>query len=121
MTVWRILKLNHPAALERKDFDVARYITKRIAFTYEPFLAARNWPEFIKYNIPLKKLALTKPGLCNPGRRATPTKMRHKSIWTARLNQRVDGRSSARNSPDGSQSDAPCSQDQPRNVPNARP
>lgn len=36
----------------------------------------------------------------------------------ARLNQHVDGRGFARNSPYRSQSNAPCSQDQPRNLSN---
>lgn len=55
------------AALERKDFELARDITKRIAFTYEPFLAARNWPEFTKYNIPLEKIRFDEAGFLHSG------------------------------------------------------
>lgn len=55
------------SALDKRDFDQARDITKRIARTYETFLAARNWPEFTKYNIPLEKIRFNEAGFMKSG------------------------------------------------------
>lgn len=43
-------------AFEAGDLDRARWITNRMEWTYEPFLARQNFKEFSRYNIPLEKI-----------------------------------------------------------------
>lgn len=60
------------AALARGDVDDARWITDRIEWTYEPFLARRNFPEFSKYNIPLEKIRFDEAGFVVAGPTRAP-------------------------------------------------
>jgi dihydrodipicolinate synthase/N-acetylneuraminate lyase len=60
------------AALARGDVDDARWITDRIEWTYEPFLARRNFPEFSKYNIPLEKIRFDEAGFVAAGPTRAP-------------------------------------------------
>jgi dihydrodipicolinate synthase/N-acetylneuraminate lyase len=60
------------AALERGDVDDARWITDRIEWTYDPFLARRNFPEFSKYNIPLEKIRFDEAGFVTAGPTRAP-------------------------------------------------
>lgn len=49
-------------ALERGDTDAARWLTNRVEWTYEPFLARQDFAEFSKYNIPLEKVRFDEAG-----------------------------------------------------------
>jgi dihydrodipicolinate synthase/N-acetylneuraminate lyase len=69
--------------------DEAFALTKRIGRTYETFLAMRNWPEFVKYNIPLEKLRFDEAGFikAGPGRhpyQKAPSNYEEGSIEMAR-------------------------------------
>jgi dihydrodipicolinate synthase/N-acetylneuraminate lyase len=54
-------------ALERGDYEASRWISARIAWAYEPFLANQNFREFSKYNIPLEKIRFNESGYVNAG------------------------------------------------------
>jgi dihydrodipicolinate synthase/N-acetylneuraminate lyase len=54
-------------AIRAGDVDTARHLTRRIEWTYEPFLARTNFPEFSKYNIPLEKLRFDEAGYVTAG------------------------------------------------------
>jgi dihydrodipicolinate synthase/N-acetylneuraminate lyase len=54
-------------ALERGDVDAARWLTNRVEWTYEPFLARKDFPEFSKYNIPLEKVRFDEAGWIHAG------------------------------------------------------
>lgn len=60
------------AALGRGDVDEARWVTDRVEWTYEPFLARRNFPEFSKYNIPLEKIRFDEAGFITAGPTRAP-------------------------------------------------
>jgi dihydrodipicolinate synthase/N-acetylneuraminate lyase len=49
------------------DLDTARHLTHRVEWTYEPFLARTNFPEFSKYNITLEKLRFDEAGYVKAG------------------------------------------------------
>lgn len=53
--------------LERGDVESARWLTDRVEWTYEPFLARRDFPEFSKYNIPLEKVRFDEAGFVQAG------------------------------------------------------
>jgi dihydrodipicolinate synthase/N-acetylneuraminate lyase len=59
-------------ALAAGDTDTARHITNRVEWTYEPFLARVNFPEFSKYNIPLEKLRFDEAGYVKAGPTRAP-------------------------------------------------
>lgn len=59
-------------ALARGDVDEARWVTDRVEWTYEPFLARRNFPEFSKYNIPLEKIRFDEAGFVRAGPTRAP-------------------------------------------------
>jgi dihydrodipicolinate synthase/N-acetylneuraminate lyase len=59
-------------ALGADDLETARHITDRVEWTYEPFLARRNFPEFSKYNIPLEKLRFDEAGYVRAGPTRAP-------------------------------------------------
>lgn len=54
-------------ALRRGDWEAARWVTNRIEWTYEPFLARQNFREFSKYNIPLEKIRFDEAGYVRAG------------------------------------------------------
>lgn len=54
-------------AFEEDDLETARWITNRIEWTYEPFLARQNFREFSRYNIPLEKLRFDEAGYVKAG------------------------------------------------------
>jgi dihydrodipicolinate synthase/N-acetylneuraminate lyase len=54
-------------ALEKGDWEAARWVTNRIEWTYEPFLARQNFREFSKYNIPLEKIRFDEAGYVRAG------------------------------------------------------
>lgn len=54
-------------ALQRDDVEVARWITNRIEWSYETFLARRDFAEFSKYNIPIEKLRFDEAGYVTAG------------------------------------------------------
>ncbi|MET7995878.1 dihydrodipicolinate synthase family protein [Amycolatopsis sp. NPDC005232] len=54
-------------AIQAGDVDTARHLTRRIEWTYEPFLARTNFPEFSKYNITLEKLRFDEAGYVTAG------------------------------------------------------
>lgn len=54
-------------ALDRGDVDAARWLTNRVEWTYEPFLARKDFPEFSKYNIPLEKTRFDEAGWIHAG------------------------------------------------------
>ncbi|MFE6610947.1 dihydrodipicolinate synthase family protein [Amycolatopsis sp. NPDC057786] len=54
-------------AIRSGDVDAARHLTHRIEWTYEPFLARTNFPEFSKYNISLEKLRFDEAGYVTAG------------------------------------------------------
>ncbi|MFJ9787343.1 dihydrodipicolinate synthase family protein [Amycolatopsis sp. NPDC101161] len=54
-------------AIRAGDVDAARHLTRRIEWTYEPFLARTNFPEFSKYNITLEKLRFDEAGYVTAG------------------------------------------------------
>jgi dihydrodipicolinate synthase/N-acetylneuraminate lyase len=54
-------------ALEAGNLDAARHLTRRVEWTYEPFLARTNFPEFSKYNVALEKLRFDAAGYVRPG------------------------------------------------------
>jgi dihydrodipicolinate synthase/N-acetylneuraminate lyase len=54
-------------ALERGDIEAARWITHRIEWTYEPFLARQNFQQFSRYNIPLEKIRFNAAGYVKAG------------------------------------------------------
>jgi len=54
-------------ALSSGNIDAARHLTHRIEWTYKPFLARTNFPEFSKYNIPLEKLRFDEAGYVKAG------------------------------------------------------
>lgn len=51
----------------RGDLEEARWVTKRMEWTYEPFLARQNFKEFSKYNIPLEKIRFDEAGYVKAG------------------------------------------------------
>lgn len=54
-------------ALASGNLEAARHLTHRIDWTYEPFLARTNFPEFSKYNVTLEKLRFDEAGYINAG------------------------------------------------------
>lgn len=54
-------------ALFRGDLEEARWVTKRMEWTYEPFLARINFQEFSKYNIALEKIRFDEAGYVKAG------------------------------------------------------
>jgi dihydrodipicolinate synthase/N-acetylneuraminate lyase len=54
-------------ALRQGDLESARWVTNRIEWTYEPFLARQNFKEFSKYNIPLEKIRFNEAGYVQAG------------------------------------------------------
>lgn len=54
-------------ALRRGDLEAARWVSRRIEWTYEPFLARQNFREFSKYNIPLEKIRFDEAGFVHAG------------------------------------------------------
>ena len=54
-------------AIRAGDVDTARHLTRRMEWTYEPFLARTNFPEFSKYNITLEKLRFDEAGYVTAG------------------------------------------------------
>lgn len=54
-------------ALRRGDMDEARWVTHRMEWSYEPFLARRDFAEFSRYNIPLEKTRFDEAGYVHAG------------------------------------------------------
>jgi len=54
-------------ALGRGDVEEARWLTDRVEWTYEPFLARQDFAEFSKYNIPLEKVRFDEAGYVRAG------------------------------------------------------
>lgn len=54
-------------AIQNGNLNLARRLTHRINWTYEPFLARTNFPEFSKYNITLEKLRFDQAGYVKAG------------------------------------------------------
>ena len=54
-------------ALLRKDYEAARWISSRIAWSYETYLARQDFREFSKYNIPIAKARFNEAGYINSG------------------------------------------------------
>ncbi|GBD18589.1 Trans-O-hydroxybenzylidenepyruvate hydratase-aldolase [bacterium HR27] len=54
-------------ALRRGDLEAARWISRRIEWAYEPFLARQNFQEFSKYNIALEKIRFDEAGFVHAG------------------------------------------------------
>ena len=54
-------------ALRRKDYDAARWITSRMDWSYETYLARQDFREFSKYNIPIAKTRFNEAGYINSG------------------------------------------------------
>ena len=54
-------------ALERRDYASSRWISTRMEWAYEPFLARQNFREFSKYNIPLEKIRFNEAGYVHAG------------------------------------------------------
>ncbi|CAM3486061.1 dihydrodipicolinate synthase family protein [Hydrogenibacillus schlegelii] len=54
-------------AVQEGRWDDARWVTQRIEWTYEPFLARQNFREFSKYNIPLEKIRFDEAGYVKAG------------------------------------------------------
>ena len=54
-------------ALRRKDYDAARWITLRMDWSYETYLARQDFREFSKYNIPIAKTRFNVSGYINSG------------------------------------------------------
>ncbi len=54
-------------ALRRKDYDAARWISSRIAWSFETYLARQDFREFSKYNISIAKERFNEAGYIHSG------------------------------------------------------
>ena len=59
-------------ALRRKDYDAARWITSRMDWSTETYLARQDFREFSKYNIPIAKARFNEAGYINSGPTRSP-------------------------------------------------
>jgi dihydrodipicolinate synthase/N-acetylneuraminate lyase len=59
-------------AFEEDDFETAQWLTGRIEWTYDVFLARANFPEFSRYNIPLEKVRFDEAGFVKAGPTRAP-------------------------------------------------
>jgi dihydrodipicolinate synthase/N-acetylneuraminate lyase len=58
--------------LRQGDLESARWVTQRMEWTYDPFLARQDFPEFSKYNIPLEKIRFDEAGFVRAGPARAP-------------------------------------------------
>jgi dihydrodipicolinate synthase/N-acetylneuraminate lyase len=59
-------------AFAQDDLETARWLTQRIEWSYDVFLARQNFPEFSKYNIPLEKVRFDEAGFVKAGPTRAP-------------------------------------------------
>lgn len=53
--------------LAEGDMEAARWLTDRVEWTYEPFLARQDFAAFSRYNIPLEKIRFDEAGFIHAG------------------------------------------------------
>jgi 4-(2-carboxyphenyl)-2-oxobut-3-enoate aldolase len=59
-------------AIFKNDLETARWLTDRIAWTYETFLAFKDFKEFSRYNIPMEKARFNEAGYIRAGPPRSP-------------------------------------------------